>query len=158
MAIIKGSQFDDNDTVNGNPSIFRPNLVGTQYDDWIYGYAGNDVLDGGNGFDFLYGGTGDDTYIIKNNPNQFIGENTNQGYDTVFSGISHYLSVNVESLILLDDAYEGFGNSLDNYIQGSDADNALYGDGGRCPRWRSRYRYLDWGWSCRSIYLEFLSR
>lgn len=130
MAIIKGTRFDDNDTVNGDPSIFRPNLVGTQYNDTIYGYAGNDVLDGGDGIDYLYGGIGDDTYVIKNNYLQFITEYANQGYDTVISGISYSLEANVEALYLLDDAYSGTGNSLDNYILGNDVDNLLFGEGG----------------------------
>ncbi|MCU0525078.1 MAG: hypothetical protein MUF72_09660 [Elainella sp. Prado103] len=130
MAIIKGTRFDDNDTVNGNPNIFRPSLVGTQYDDTIYGYAGNDILDGGDGIDYLYGGQGDDTYVIKNNYLQFITEYANQGYDTIISGISYTLGVNVEALYLLDNAYSGIGNGLDNYMAGNEVDNVLFGNAG----------------------------
>jgi Ca2+-binding RTX toxin-like protein len=58
MAIIKGTQFNDNNTVNGGK--LRPSLVGTNQVDSIYGYAGNDILSGLGGNDYLYGGAKND--------------------------------------------------------------------------------------------------
>lgn len=70
MAIINGSAFNDNNTVNGVPLIFRSSLIGTSLndiingfagDDRLFGLAGNDRLNGGTGTDVLYGGAGNDT-------------------------------------------------------------------------------------------------
>jgi Ca2+-binding RTX toxin-like protein len=58
MATIKGTQFNDNNTVNGGK--LRPSLVGANEADSIYGYAGNDILSGLDGNDNLYGGHGGD--------------------------------------------------------------------------------------------------
>ncbi|MBG1260165.1 M10 family metallopeptidase C-terminal domain-containing protein [Nostoc commune] len=62
MAIINGTIFNDNNTVNGSPLIFRPALDGGNGNDVIKGGDGNDVLGGGNGTDRLTGGSGNDTF------------------------------------------------------------------------------------------------
>lgn len=41
------------------------NLTGSNYNDVLYGDAGDNVLDGGAGNDTLYGGAGDDIYIFE---------------------------------------------------------------------------------------------
>lgn len=61
MAFINGTPFNDNNTVNGDPSIFRPQINGTNLDDTINGLAGNDILLGNGGNDTLTGGLGNDT-------------------------------------------------------------------------------------------------
>ncbi|WP_375501554.1 hypothetical protein [uncultured Nostoc sp.] len=43
MAIINGSNFDDNNTINGTPSIFRTALNGTDDNDTLNGGTGNEV-------------------------------------------------------------------------------------------------------------------
>lgn len=53
MAFINGTPFNDNNTVNGDPSIFRPQINGTNLDDTINGLAGNDILNGNGGNDIL---------------------------------------------------------------------------------------------------------
>jgi len=79
-SVINGTQFDDNNTVNGNGQ-FHKSLVGEDFtidgqgqlqiaNDTIYGYEGNDklfglggddLLDGSFGEDELHGGDGNDT-------------------------------------------------------------------------------------------------
>ena len=49
----------------------------------IYGYAGDDTLDGGDGDDTLYGGDGDDTLLGGNGANTLYG---GDGDDTLFGG------------------------------------------------------------------------
>ncbi|MCP2728603.1 calcium-binding protein [Limnofasciculus baicalensis] len=76
MATINGSNFNDNNTVNGIPFIFRPALNGIidfpflDLPDTINGFDGNDILNalgtndilnGGNGNDSLNGGNGNDS-------------------------------------------------------------------------------------------------
>jgi len=58
MAIINGTQFNDNNTINGGK--LRPSLVGTNQADSIYGKAGHDKLYGKGGNDNLHGETGND--------------------------------------------------------------------------------------------------
>ncbi len=83
MAIINGSEYSDNNTKNGSPSIFRPALIGTTGADSISGQAGNDILSGLGGDDYLDGGTGSDT-LKGDDGNDTI--NTGFGNDTVEGG------------------------------------------------------------------------
>lgn len=67
MSTVIGTIFDDNNTVNGEPPIFRPALMGdingVPENDEIFGRAGNDILDGKRGNDRLFGEEGNDTLI-----------------------------------------------------------------------------------------------
>ena len=74
MAIINGSNFNDNNTFNGFPFIFRPALIGTNGNDTIRGFGGNDIIfglggnewsDGGAGNDQMNGGSGFDTLDVR---------------------------------------------------------------------------------------------
>jgi hypothetical protein len=51
MALINGSNFNDNNTINGTPSIFRPALNGTDDSNTPCGGAGRDILNGNRGAD-----------------------------------------------------------------------------------------------------------
>ena len=72
-ADIAGGQYALNYALNGD--VFDPVIVGTSGNDpvlngtdgpdKIYGFTGNDVLDGGLSDDQLFGGTGDDTYQAR---------------------------------------------------------------------------------------------
>jgi len=60
MAIINGTIFNDNNTVNGSPLIFRPALNGGAGSDTLNGNTGSDILNGRGGSDILNGGAGSD--------------------------------------------------------------------------------------------------
>lgn len=110
------SGFEGNDTLNGNSG-----------DDILDGGLGDDILDGGLGYDQMYGGAGNDQYIISYDGVDQIFEEANQGIDTVFSYINYGLEDNLENLTLYGDATNGYGNNLDNIIQGNAANNTLLG-------------------------------
>ncbi|MGL5065994.1 MAG: calcium-binding protein [Microcoleus sp.] len=107
---IKGTDFNDNNTVNGNDR-FHASLVGGDLTndiiygykgddelfgrggndelnggfgkDYLYGEAGNDKLDGQGGDDFLYGGAGKDTLFGNSQNDYLFGGN---GKDSLFGG------------------------------------------------------------------------
>ncbi len=158
MATINGTQFNDNNTVNGG--AFRFSLIGTANADTINGLAGNDILDGrgdddqlnggsgndnllgGNGSDSLDGGTGADnmnggdgidTYFVDNAGD--VAAETNDtaigGFDTVIATVSHTLGSAIEDLFLFgSNSINGTGNSKDNKIVGNGAANILNGAAG----------------------------
>jgi Ca2+-binding RTX toxin-like protein len=130
------------------------NVAGSRFDDIIGGTAernilwgggGNDILAGGGGGDHLYGGEGDDrlgahdvfvaaggagndTYLI--NGHEHIIEYANEGIDTVEADASHMLRDHFENLRLKGSAAEGYGNALNNVIEGNAASNRLVGGDG----------------------------
>ena len=143
MATIRGNDMDN------YSGFWGLGLVGTEYDDYIYGYGGDDDLlgnggddwlDGGTGEDYMEGGSGDDTYIVDN-ARDLVAETPawgNSGYDTVRSSINYVLpaeveklvlTANVENLDLLGDG-NGTGNALANHINGSAQNNIINGRGG----------------------------
>lgn len=133
--------FHDGDNSNykaATKTWVRP--VGLRWESWhMYGNGGNDTLIGGDKDDILDGGTGDDSLIGgKGNDTYYVDESSvydrvveyaGEGVDDkVFSSAYSYtLSSNVENLTLIDSAFEGRGNSLDNYIVGNNQDNLLFG-------------------------------
>ncbi|MEQ1740520.1 MAG: calcium-binding protein, partial [Methyloglobulus sp.] len=154
MAIINGTNLNDNDTFQFNPFPFLQffaKLDGTNLDDSISGFGGNDILNGFNGNDVLNGGAdadtmnggdGNDTYFVDNvgdvilntttfNPNlgevnDFLG-----GVDTVNSFISYTLGASLENLNLTGfAAINGTGNIKNNVINGNSASNVLDGGAG----------------------------
>jgi Ca2+-binding RTX toxin-like protein len=105
-------------------------ILGLGGNDRIRGGAGNDQMDGGPGNDQMTGGPGDDTYTIDSSTDGII-ELINQGNDQVFASVSYTLPENVEALTLTGtNPVNGTGNSSDNVIVGSTADNYLYGGDG----------------------------
>ncbi|NCN89865.1 MAG: calcium-binding protein, partial [Gallionella sp.] len=98
--------------------------------DTLVGGAGDDWLDGGTGIDLMAGGTGNDTYVVDNT-GDVVTENTDEGIDTVLSGISYTLGDSLENLTLMGgDSISGTGNALDNVIIGNAAANLLDGGAG----------------------------
>ena len=124
-------------TGNGGNNL----LVGGAGDDEILGLGGSDVLigsggkdtlDGGTGADTMDGGAGDDTYLVDNSGDQVV-EYENKGKDTVKSTITFSLNTtqHVENLTLTGSSdINGYGNGLDNVINGNSGDNDLFGYGG----------------------------
>lgn len=109
--------YKGNDTIDGGDGS-----------DFIVGGAGKDVLNGGEGADTLEGGVGKDTYIVDN-AGDVITEYSDEGTDSVLSSVTYTLSDNVENLTLTgDNDIDGTGNGLNNLIIGNTGNNIL--DGG----------------------------
>ncbi|MFA9461538.1 hypothetical protein [Thiohalorhabdus methylotrophus] len=105
-------------------------LRGGGGNDTLSGGEGDDLLDGGAGADSMAGGSGNDTYVVDEAGDE-VTEKTDEGEDTVLSGISYTLGENVENLILTgESAEDGTGNELDNELEGNNADNHLSGKDG----------------------------
>lgn len=116
-------------------------LFGWDGDDTLEGGSGNDVLHGGTGNDLMRGGAGDDTYTADSLGDLVI-EQPDNGIDTVLVIASYTLPDNVENLTvssLFHDAIDATGNSLNNVITGNDGDNKLDGGDGEDTI------YSEWG-------------
>ena len=122
--------LDGNDTVNGGDG--NDLIEGGNGDDYLYGYAGNDSLNGGAGSDTLIGGLGNDNYDVDNVGDVVTETSTlAMEIDTVQSGISYVLGVNLENLTLTGTAaLNGTGNALNNILTGNAAANVLNGGAG----------------------------
>jgi VCBS repeat-containing protein len=108
-------------------TIGNDSLIGTAGNDTINGLAGNDTIDGALGADSMIGGLGGDIFYVDN-VGDVVTENTNEGFDGVWSSLPSYtLADNVEALGLLTGVLNGTGNTLANYILGNSGNNALDG-------------------------------
>lgn len=130
---LGGSQ---NDTIYGY--LGQDILNGQQGNDTLYGGAdqdtliggeGDDYLDGGTHIDQLIGGIGDDTYVV-NTVFDKITELGSEGIDTVFSSDSYQLSAHVENLTLTATGLTGNGNTLNNTMTAHTSGSTLNGGGG----------------------------
>ena len=132
-----------NNTINGNE--LDNILYGLEGNDSLYGNGGNDrliggdgrdILDGGTGSDTLLGGTGDDTYAVDSATDRII-DSPGTGIETVIASVnwdlrrqslnSSITNTGLDHLILIGNANNGVGNSLNNIIKGNELDNILYG-------------------------------
>ncbi|HTV68212.1 MAG TPA: calcium-binding protein [Rhizobiaceae bacterium] len=105
-------------------------LMGDAHDDRLFGGDGSDTLKGGSGIDRMSGDDGDDHYEVTEGGDRVL-EHANEGKDTVFANITYTLPVNVEDLILFDNASRnGTGNALANGMRGNTGSNELRGLGG----------------------------
>lgn len=130
-------------------------MSGTSGNDTIYGYGGNDVLQGGAGsdnlnggdgndtlyagndyaYDFLIGGNGNDHYYVMD-PADRVDESPWGGTDTVHvQGAFYALPGNVENIFMEDkssafSASTGYGNELNNDVEGGVKANTLMGFAG----------------------------
>ncbi len=154
--VLNGTADDDliagyngNDTITGNGG--SDVLNGGDGNDRLIGNVGRDILIGGrgndilvdspgvrNGLDFfgapdeLYGGQGDDSYHVYLTGDTII-ELFGEGYDIVFVHAGNFtLPDNVERLDHSADTNPlvGFGNGLDNVIDGGSASDYLVGGNG----------------------------
>jgi trimeric autotransporter adhesin len=95
----------------------------------LTGNSGNNLLDGRGGADTMTGGLGNDVYYVDSGVDAVV-ENPNEGFDTVYSTDHLVLGNNVENLILVGGDLQGYGNSLNNVLTGTDGANLLDGRGG----------------------------
>ncbi|MEO8342521.1 MAG: calcium-binding protein, partial [Gallionella sp.] len=117
----------ENLTLTGTAAI---NATGNELDNILTGNSGSNVLDGGLGADTLSGGSGSDTYYVDNAADVVI-EGITVGTDTIYSTVSYVLPANVENLVLLGTTdLNGWGNTLNNVINGNSGANLLSGDAG----------------------------
>lgn len=141
--VIEGGLGDDtlygeagSDTLLGGAG--NDTLDGGSGNDVLDGGEGNDTLDGRDGVDQLSGGLGDDIYYVNdfsddgdNTNDDVVIEAANAGIDLVYSQSDYTLPTNVENLTLLSVGnYNGFGNGLNNIINGNTSNNYLDGGAG----------------------------
>src|SRR5262249_13678007 len=72
------------DTAGALADIFdgSDSIKGSNFGDYLIGYAGNDTLNGGGGVDTLEGGSGNDLFIADSFSDTFV-EQAGGGFDTV---------------------------------------------------------------------------
>lgn len=136
----------DNLTLQGNQALIA---TGNSNNNVLAGNNRANILDGRAGSDTMIGGAGNDTYYVDNILDETLESSTLPAeIDTVISTINIApgsvlveggpqgpmpktivgLFANVENLTLVgNQATLGYGNALDNRIQGSDTTTALYG-------------------------------
>jgi trimeric autotransporter adhesin len=116
--------------VSGTGNAQDNYISGTASDNTLNGGAGNDTLDGGAGSDSMTGGQGDDNFFVDSSTDTTV-ELSNEGTDTVRSALAWTLSNEVENLVLLGTAnINGFGNALNNVLDGNSGNNTLNGGTG----------------------------
>ena len=94
--ILSSDDFFSKSVINGSGTIKDftngygtrdSKITGSDEDDEIYAYSGNDILDGKAGNDYLEGGSGNDTYLFGiGYGNDTIYENDYSGKETVIFG------------------------------------------------------------------------
>jgi Ca2+-binding RTX toxin-like protein len=110
--------------------VGNTNATGNNLRNVLTGGDGNNSLDGGGGVDTMAGGLGNDTYIVDAAGDVVI-EDIGGGTDKVISSVSYTLGHDVENLTMTGSLVTiGTGNALGNVIDGSQANNFLYGRDG----------------------------
>lgn len=134
----------------GNDTIVNiENVIGTRFNDTIYGNNENNILDGGLGDDTIFGGTGDDTLLGKSGNDTLsgglgddyidggFGNNTASYEDIQIGGVTVYLSKSAQQdtinagLDTLKDIQNLIGSVFNDTLGASFAEvNILNGLGG----------------------------
>jgi len=105
-------------------------LDGLNGNDMLLGGEGDDTVIGGGGVDTLVGGNGSDTYQVSS-LEDVIQESARDGdQDGVESQVDYVLGDAIEVLVLLGQAQAGYGNELDNVLEGNGGANQLNGGAG----------------------------
>ncbi len=133
-ALAPGQEIEILSTQNnqGTESI---NLTGNEFNNWIYGNAGDNILDSGGGIDGLIGREGNDWYFIQSSYDS-VRETIGGGRDRVLSTASYALAPGQEIEILSTQNNQGTesinltGNEFNNWIYGNAGDNILDSGGG----------------------------
>ena len=130
---LRTTQTVNSLTVYGTAGFDR--FTGGAGADQLFGYDGDDLLDGGrDGADTLVGGLGDDTYVLTDFRDSFV-ELPGEGVDTLIVGLRHWtLAAHLENLSvgLAGDSrgFNGIGHGGDNAISGGGGADYLVGLGG----------------------------
>ncbi|MEB3241249.1 MAG: FG-GAP-like repeat-containing protein [Synechococcus sp.] len=123
------------DAILGVGNILSNNITGNESSNSLVGGLGNDTLDGGGGGDSLSGSQGNDLFWINDLEDQIIEDHENPptgglGDDQVFALVDFDLAATpwIHDLSLIGmDALVGSGNSGNDSLLGSEADNYLSG-------------------------------
>lgn len=120
----------DADQFVGTGNALANVITGGDLNDTLTGLAGADTLNGGLGADTMIGGADNDVYFVDD-VGDVVTEVAGGGTaDRVESDIDYTLGAEVENLDLNNNAVTGRGNTLNNVINGNDADNQLFGGAG----------------------------
>ena len=140
-ALTAGSEIEQIqvDSSIGTAAI---NLTGNEFNNFIFGSAGDNVINGGGGADYMSGGRGNDTYFVDN-PGDSLFENgdihstpqsESEGFDTVLTSVSFNVGLysEIEVLQAIGSANVNLTGSLDNNrIIGNNATNIIDGSYGK---------------------------
>lgn len=150
-----GFQLEETEAGSNLLRIAGERVIGSDEEDTLTGSDVLDILNGLAGADTMTGLGGDDIYYVDNAGDQTV-EEAGQGTELVISSVSLTLADNVENLTLSEQAatgsasqapaqaraagrmsadaepstINGYGNSLDNIIQGNSSANTLAGEQG----------------------------
>jgi Ca2+-binding RTX toxin-like protein len=103
------------------------NIIGSVFNDTLYGDGNANVLNGGGNADIMDGKNGSDTYVAT--AGDIITDSGTTGTDVVNAGVDFVLGSGIENLVLTGTlAINGRGNSLNNSLTGNSGNNIL--DGG----------------------------
>ncbi len=126
-----GANVENLNYIGTNTSNFYG--TGNELDNIIIGWSGNDTLNGLAGADTMRGLSGNDIYFVDN-VGDVVEENVGAGIDWVEVSLSTYtLGANVENLDyngVSTSNFVGYGNELDNIIQGWNGNDTLDGRAG----------------------------
>ena len=108
---------------------YGTSLTATGIDQVLIGTSNDDYLSGFDGSTVLQGGAGNDVYYINSWRNIII-ENVGEGYDTVHTWANYRLGANIENLFVNAANTWGVGNDGANRIVGGAGSQELFGGGG----------------------------
>jgi serralysin len=115
------------EAISGKGNELNNFLTGNELNNKLFGQDGNDSIDGGAGDDKMSGGKGDDSYYVDSSLDKII-ESANSGIDVVYTKIDLFkLALNVEDIVLLNDATYATGNKSANDIVGNNDFNSIKG-------------------------------
>jgi Ca2+-binding RTX toxin-like protein len=116
---------------NGFASITNvENLIGTKFDDVIKGNNENNIINGGEGYDFLYGRGGDDTFIYSlGDVRHRMGDNHYFGGDGIdtLDASNHFTSVDIDQSSSRINVENVIGSRFNDVLTGDDNNNVIDG-------------------------------
>jgi Ca2+-binding RTX toxin-like protein len=138
--LIYGLQADIEELVFEGAAVARTgvgnaldnHLVGTAGSDDLFGRAGGDTINGGEGLaNSLFGGAGDDIFVVRATGDSIF-EYSGEGIDTVQTALSQFaLRAHVENLVYTGSGnFTGIGASENNSMTGGVGDDFFDGKDG----------------------------